>query len=192
MLRVNLLPASVRKSQGFQRITTYAVIGASVLGVVLVLLLLNLAGRIQRTDARIAQIEEASSKLADKIGYLRVLTTLEEEAGHLRDTIRGLRPAQALWIRILDELADLVRNDLWLTQLLSAWDASDRTLTLTLDGEANSKISVADFMTALEQSERFRDVRLVALAEQRETEQARIRFQLEVRVPGPEAGEAAP
>lgn len=190
MIRINLLPAKFRKTKGAQRLYTYAIIGLSVLGVVLALLLLNLVSQTRRTDARIAQVDTASAKLADKIAYLRELSAREEWAERLRRLIRELQPEQALWITLLDDLARLIREDLWLTKLAPEPGAAPEPLRLAVAGEAYNKIAVADFLGALETSDRFADIQLVSLTDTKTASASLVRFSLKMgyRREAPAAG----
>jgi Tfp pilus assembly protein PilN len=181
MIRINLLPAKFRKSKGAQRLFTYVVIGLSALGVLLLLLALNQLAQVHRADLRIARIDAVLAQQADKLAYLGALTERERTAERLRGLIRRLQPEQALWLALLDDLARLVRDDLWLTKLASAPAKSGGGLVLTVNGEAYTKISVADFLEALEGSERFREVRLLSLTDVRAAAASHVQFKLQVR-----------
>jgi Tfp pilus assembly protein PilN len=178
VIRINLLPAKFRKTKGVQRIYTYVIIGLSALGILLILLLLNLAALIHGANQRIARIDATAAKIADKIAYLHGLTAREEQSGRLREMIRRLQPEQALWISLLDQLAVLVREDLWLTKLAPFPAAAGADLGLVMDGEAYTKISVADFLTSLETSDRFSDVQLVALTDTKTAVASLVQFKL--------------
>jgi len=191
VIRINLLPEKFRKTKGVQRLYTYGIIGLSALAIVMVLLLLNLASQISRTNTRIAQIDSAAAKLADRIAYLRALTAREQESERLRQMIRRLQPDQARWILLLDDLAGLLREDLWLTQI--APDAAGTTpLALAVDGEAYTKISVADFLGGLESSDRFADVQLVALTDTRTAQASQVQFKLKMSYRPEGAGAVKP
>ncbi len=178
MIRINLLPVKVRKTKGVQRMYTYLILGMSVAGVLLVLLLLNLVAQTRRADAKIARVEAASAKLADKIEYLSFLTAQEKKSERIRKLLTGLLPEQGTWIDILDQLAELVRQDVWLNRLSSQKSKTAAQPTLLLEGDAYSKISVADFMDALENSGRFTQVQLLALKDVTADNTTLVRFRL--------------
>lgn len=178
MIRINLLPAKFRKTKGAQRLTAYGIIGLAALALVMVLALLGLISRIHSVNREIAQTDAESAKLADKIAYLRGLTSREAESEAVRQTIRRLLPEQATWITLLDDLARLVREDLWLTRLALRPEPVPGQLPLALSGEAYTKLSAADFLTALETSERFTEVQLVALTDTRTASASLVTFQV--------------
>jgi Tfp pilus assembly protein PilN len=180
MIRINLLPAKVRKTKGAQRIYTYAILGGSALVILLILLLLNLLSLTKRTETKIAKTDAAAAQLTETIRYLHDLTAREQYADRLRGTIRQLLPQQAVWIAVLDELANLMREDLWLTLLQVKPAPASALLRLDLEGEAYSKISVADFLSALENSERFRDVQLEALTDTQTATHTQVKFKIQL------------
>jgi Tfp pilus assembly protein PilN len=180
VIRINLLPAKFRKTKGAQRLFAYVIIGLSALAILLVLLLLGLLNATHQANLRIAQLDAAGAKLADKKVYLKTLTEREQASERLRQMITRLLPEQALWISLLDDLATLVREDLWLTKLLPTPAAAGQAVGLTLDGEAYTKIAVADFLTALESSDRFADVQLVALTDTKTATASLVQFKLKL------------
>jgi Tfp pilus assembly protein PilN len=178
MIRINLLPAKVRTTKGVQRVTTYVILGGSALALVLVLLLLNLLALTQRAEVKTARALAATAQLAETVHTVHGWTAREQYADRVRTLIRQLLPQQALWINVLDELAGLTREDLWLTQLQAAPLAAKNPLRLSVEGEAYSKISVADFLSALENSSRFREVQLDALTDTPAGDRIQVKFKV--------------
>jgi Tfp pilus assembly protein PilN len=189
VIRINLLPAKVRKTKGAQRLATYVIMGASGAVILLILGLLQLVAALHQTQARITQVDASAAKLADKISYLHGLTDREQTSQQLRDLIRRLAPKQALWISILDELADVVRDDLWLTQLASEPAVAGQPLRLQLEGEAYTKISVADFLASLESSSHFTDVNLEALNDVKAGTISQVQFKVKLLYHADAAGD---
>lgn len=181
MIRINLLPAKFRKTKGAQKVFAYVVIGLSALAVLLLLLVLGQLAEVRRADHRIAQIDTTLAEQADKLAYLGALTERERTAERLRGLIRSLQPEQALWLALLDDVSRLTREDLWLTRLASTPAKTGGAVDLTLDGKAYTKISVADFLEALEGSERFREVQLLTLTDVPGTKTAHVQFKLQAR-----------
>jgi Tfp pilus assembly protein PilN len=178
MIKINLLPAKVRQTKGVQRLTTYAVLGGSALLIVLILLLLNLVALTKRTEVKIARAEAAAAQLGEVTRTVQAWEAGEKYADRLRGLIRRLLPAQAVWISILDELASLGRDDLWLLKLTLVPAPAGAPLRLELEGEAYSKISVADFLSALESSARFFDVQLEALTDTQAEARTQVKFKI--------------
>jgi Tfp pilus assembly protein PilN len=178
MTRINLLPAKVRKTKGAQRVVTYFVLGGSALALVLMVLLLNLLALTHRAEVAARRAEAATAQLSETVRVVKALQAQEQYADRLRGLIRGLQPGQAVWISILDELAGLIREDLWLSRLNSVPAPGGAGLRLETEGEAYSKISVADFLSALENSPRFTEVQLEALTDTRTAAGLQVKFKI--------------
>ncbi|NTV52118.1 MAG: PilN domain-containing protein [Candidatus Firestonebacteria bacterium] len=178
MIKINLLPAKVRKTKGVQRLTTYAILGGSALAILLILLLLNLVALIKRAEVKIVKAETAAAQLAEVSRTVQGWAAGEKYADHLRARIRRFLPIQAVWISLLDELAALGREDLWFRKLATLPGAVGAPLRLELEGEAYNKISVADFLSALESSPRFYDVQLEALTDTQAEARTQVKFRI--------------
>jgi Tfp pilus assembly protein PilN len=178
MIRINLLPAKVRQTKGVQRIYTYAVLGGSAVVILLILLLLNLVALTRRTEVKISRAEAAAAQLAETTRTVQGWAAQEKYADRLRVLIRRLLPVQAQWISLLDELASLGRDDLWLLKLAVVPAGAGVPLRLVLEGEAYNKISVADFLSALESSPRFFDVQLEALTDTQADARTQVKFKI--------------
>lgn len=181
MIRINLLPPRIRQTKGVQKIYTYIILGLAGAAAVLILVLVNLLVLLQRTEARIAQARTAQAQLADKLSYLQTLTAREAKAQQLRGLIRNLLPRQALWISFLDEMADLIPGDLWLTQVLPRAQTAAGQLDLLIEGEGYTKISVAEFLAALEDSGRFNEVQLLALTDMKTGNASQVKFKVNLK-----------
>ncbi|MBN1594523.1 PilN domain-containing protein [candidate division FCPU426 bacterium] len=180
MVRINLLPPKVRKTKVALRLYTYFIIAGSMVIIVLILLLLNLLAQTKRLDTRIQALQKEELALADKTGPLLELIAQEKKINSLKKIVRDLTREQSVWIKILDEIAGRMQNDMWLTNIGSARQADGRLLLLTLEGEAYNKISVADFLTALENSSLFQNVSLEALTEIQVNRISQVQFKLKM------------
>ncbi|MCD4813068.1 PilN domain-containing protein [bacterium] len=180
MLKINLLPLKIRKTKGVIRLYTYLVIAGSLAAIVLVMVLLNVLAQTRGVEKKIADLHAAEAALADKTGPLLSLARQEEKIVKLKAMIGRLTQEQPIWIKILDELANVVQDDMWLTKLLSERQAGKKRLVLTLEGEAYHKISVADFLTMLENSDFFTEVTLEALNETQRGNRSQVQFKLKM------------
>lgn len=193
MIRINLLPLKVRKTKVVVRLTTYLIIGLSVLGLLLVLQLLSLLSQIRRLDAQKHKLQVAEEALAERLGPVRHLAAQEQQQVELDRLAATLAPPQATWISILDLLAEHVQPDMWLTKLNAQQVKEADPPQILLEGRAYHKISVADLLTGLEGSGRFREVTLESLAEVTVDDQIQVQFKVKLAYASvPAAVEAAP
>jgi Tfp pilus assembly protein PilN len=96
---------------------------------------------LEQLKARVGQVGKVRDQIAD----------LKKRV----DAIQELTTMQARPVVLFDALADTVPRDLWLTGV------EERGTTLKITGMAFSAIAVADFMSNLRSSGRFRDVDIV-------------------------------
>lgn len=180
MIRINLLPLKVRKTKVVVRLTTYLIIGLSVLALLLVLQLLSLLSQTRRVDALKHKLQVAEEALAERLGPVRHLAAQEQRQAELQRLAASLAPPQGIWIGILDLLAEHVQPDMWLTKLTAKQAKETDPPQLMLEGRAYQKISVADFLTGLEGSGRFQEVMLESLAEVTVDNQIQVQFKVKL------------
>jgi len=180
VVKINLLPLKIRKTKGMIKLYTYMLIGGSAGALVLVLLLMGLLVQTYRIEAKLKRINSAEELFSEKIEELRKLIGQEQQVQKSRVLQEKLMVQHTTWISILDELADVVRDDMWLTRLQSQRRKPDAGLVLIMEGQAYNKITVADFLTALERSALFSDVGLESLTEVKNQEQSQVQFKLKL------------
>ena len=180
MVKINLLPLKIRKTKGMIKLYAYMLIGGSAGALVLVLLLMGLLVQTYRIEAKLKRINSAEELFSEKIEKLRKLIGQEQQVQKSRVLLEKLMVQHTTWISILDELADVVRDDMWLTRLQSHRKKPDAGLALIMEGQAYNKITVADFLTALESSALFSDVGLESLTEVKNQDQSQVQFKLKL------------
>ena len=174
MIRINLLGAdAAKKSKGLSSIRlpeiSVGAVQAGIAGMFIVVLLgIGFAWWFQssqlsrmRTELALAQSERARvQEVADQVTVLQDRTNLLKQK---LDVIVELKANQSGPVMLLDEVSRLVADGLWLTSL----DLADGDVTLR--GNALSDSPVADFLTNLQASQYFEQVRLRTLNDSGET-----------------------
>lgn len=139
----------------------------------IVLLLLGAAWWYQSSQlsalrAENARIEEERRELQEVAGQVE---TIQDRTDLLRQKLQvivDLKVNQTGPVMMLDQVSRAITDGLWLTRL----ELEDRSVTIR--GAALSEVSVADFVTALEESEYFDAVRLRSLGDSGEAQNFQI------------------
>lgn len=156
MIRVNLAPPVVRPPRVRTRFVS-VLIGLGYLGLALAVTgaWAALAGTEQQLlgEVEAAQRELASIKATLGRGA-RVREDLAELARRIQ-AIQDLTKSQAAAILVMDAFADVIPRDLWITSL------EGRGAEIRAMGSAHSPTAVADFMSNLRASGKFREVEIV-------------------------------
>lgn len=155
MIRINLLPVRAEKRK--QTLRKHLVfVGAYIACLILVLLSITftLNNEISRTRSEIArkkaEIERLDKLIREVEGYEAKIKDLAEKIG----VIQALKMRQRGPARVFHELAQICPDKLWIEKL------SDKAGLMTIEGYAIDNQTVAQFMTRMEQSPKFKDVRL--------------------------------
>jgi Tfp pilus assembly protein PilN len=162
MIRINLAPERGRRRGAGFSFSLPAFNMAWLFGVVyLALLLLVVVGWwwLASTKANLtADIDRAQRDLAALKAQIGQETKVKELANELRkrvDVIESITKAQGRPIQLLEAFATVIPSDLWITGF------EERGGQLKVAGSAFSATAVADFMSNLRASGKFKDVDLV-------------------------------
>ena len=159
MIKINLAPPRQRKGLAFA-------LPVLNLGIVFgVLYVVVLAGLGAYWWTLSSEEERLTGEISIATKQLQTLKTVIEEGNRFKaqrdelekrvTAIEDLTRAQPRPIYLLDAVAETVPRDLWITS------ASERDKLLRLNGTALSATAVADFMSNLRSSGKFKDVDLV-------------------------------
>jgi len=160
MIKINLLPAHPRRRLGISLPTLpgLGLLFGALYAVAIVLVggywfLLSTEGRSLTTEIARLEAETARHKaaIAEGTRFKKEKEDLERRVALIDLIARN----QARPIYLLDALADTVPQDIWLSSL------EEKEQVLKITGSAFSTTAVADFMSNLKNSGKFRDVDLI-------------------------------
>jgi type IV pilus assembly protein PilN len=159
MIRINLAPPSAKKGMGLS-IPAFN-LGMLFGGLALALVLLlggwwwSLSSEIKRLNAEIAENKAQSEKLklviAEGQRFRRDKELLERRVNAIDLVARN----QTRPVYLLDAVLDTLPKDLWLTRM------EEKGTQLRFAGTTYSATALADFMTNLKASGKFKDVDIV-------------------------------
>jgi type IV pilus assembly protein PilN len=162
MIRINLAPERGRRRGAGFSLSLPAFNMAWLFGVVYLALLLGVGVYwwiLVSTKASLtADIDRAQRDLAALKAQIGQETKVKELANELRkrvDVIESITKAQGRPIQLLEAFASVIPSDLWITGF------EERGGQLKVAGSAFSATAVADFMSNLRASGKFKDVDLV-------------------------------
>jgi Tfp pilus assembly protein PilN len=195
MIRVNLLgtkeapagggtvidsgPGGGERSERKGVVVAIAILGLAVAAIVVQWL--SMTRQLSQLDEEINQLTAEKNRLAPIIlevqKYQAKLAELEEK----EKLIERLKSEREGPVRMLDALSSELPDFVWLTQL------SQRGPQVTIDGMAASYVSIADYISKLEDNEWFQNVELIDAKVDQKQEQEFTQFQLRTQIVSPNA-----
>ncbi len=162
MIRINLLPyRAAKKKENIRR--QVSIFLMSLVGLALLVFWFNsyLKGRIksinleiQSTQAQIAKYEKINKEITEIKKKLKVLDTKIQ-------VIETLEQNRRLPVRTLDNLyVNLIKSRMWYTKI------QEKGPNIDVSGVAIDEHTVADYMTRIEKSDLFQNVRLSSVKQQ--------------------------
>lgn len=167
MIRINLLPHEERASK--RKISLPTISGGAVLWVTLGLIVYGgaVAGiwtlqsqKINEYETKIQALNEESARLAPQLAKIRKLQKEREEVNKRLSVIASLDKDRYLRVRMMNDLCTNVPANCWLTGVTESGGSK-----VNIEGVTFSNFIIADLMTSLEGSGRFKQVALVKAEE---------------------------
>ncbi len=151
MIRINLIRGKRKKKKEFDLGGVYLLI--PILAVVGVLLFhRSVAGKIEGLQADIGKANAEVSRLKKEIGEVENFKARKAELQQKVDVISKLQQGRKGPVKIFEALSASIPEKCWIDRL------SLKGQKIDLAGYALNNYTIANFMTALGQSGRFRDV----------------------------------
>jgi Tfp pilus assembly protein PilN len=177
MIEINLIPEKIKKQKQLQLVYAAGVAVGIVVVSALIGFYIMQKKQIANIDLEIKKIDAESASLTDKIAEVKKYQALKDVYDKKKGVLDKLLVRQAVWMRILDRVGEMVYPDMWLTEL-----GQDKTkedgIQLNLTGYAPSRSMVADFIKRLEESPDISDISAVRIDEEEKYNTGWVVFQV--------------
>lgn len=151
MIRINLVRGKRKKKAQFNADVFYLLIPVLVLAAVFLHYRL-VHGRIDDLNARITTANLEVNRLKKEIGEVEKFKARKAELQQKVDIISKLQAGRTGPVKVFEAISASIPEKCWIDQL------SVKDEKVSLSGVALNNYTIANFMTALGQSGRFRDV----------------------------------
>jgi type IV pilus assembly protein PilN len=155
MIKINLLPVRAAKRRESIRQQFFIAIASVIFVIVCLYLVSQVQNReITRIQQDIRVTKQEIDQLKDIIAEVEELKKKKEELKEKNAVIRKLEAAKTGPVRVLEELGYAVPKTLWITSV------DEKQGYMEIKGRATNNDAIADFLTNLEKSIYFKNVRL--------------------------------
>jgi len=155
MIRINLLPvkAAQKKVQLRNQLIIACVTILLVIGGCFAVYT-SIQSDITEVKQEIKKNKAAIAKLKKKIGEVNKFKKLQEELKNKLDVLAALKEAKSGPVHLMDDLIEALPDKLWISSF------NDKGGRISIKGVGLSEEDVAEFMTTLEKSPYYKNVKL--------------------------------
>jgi len=171
MIRINLIRGKRKKRREFNVDLAYLIVPALVLAGTFYFHT-TVTGKISRLNADIQKANADIERLKKEIGEVEKFKARKAELQKKVDIISNLQTGRVGPVRYLEAISAAIPEKCWIETL------NIQPEKVTLSGVALNNHTIANFMTSLGQSGRFRDVVLGAAEQTRVANTKLVRFNL--------------
>jgi type IV pilus assembly protein PilM len=113
--RISLLPVEVETARSQRRQVVIASAGVAGLAILLLLLWAGRQSRVNDEKEKADQAEQEAARLQQQVTALQAVTTLDAQLAARRALVTSALSDDVAWTRLLNEIATVIPNDVWLT-----------------------------------------------------------------------------
>lgn len=156
--RISLLPSEISAARLGQRQLVGA--GAAVAGfaALLIALFLLRGGQVDRAEAAAAAEEDRTTDLQAEIASLADIEALQVDLASRTTTITGVLATDVAWTQMLQEVATVIPNDVWLDSFSGTAGTATAPGTVTFSAKGYDQTSAARWLLRLDEIGAFEDL----------------------------------
>jgi len=165
MIRINLLPAEMEAAPS-ARINPAIPLAASVIipALILIPIHLNQMATRKRLQTESASLKSELDRYQPIIQQVEALEAAKVQLTQRKSVIQQLESERLRYPQFLDDFLKLIPNNLWLTSLVTASQATTNVLRVSMDVVALDNYAIADLIANLETSQIFSEVDLGSIS----------------------------
>lgn len=156
--RVSLLPSSIAEARTAHRQVVGAGAGVAGLAAVLLALFAMRAGQVDRAEESAMAEEERTIVLETEIASLADVEELQADLSRRTSTVTGVLASDIAWTRMLQEVATVVPNDIWLESFTGTAGTATTPGTVAFSAKGYDQTSTARWLLRLSEVDSFADL----------------------------------
>jgi type IV pilus assembly protein PilM len=116
--RISVLPSEVAAVRTQRRQTVLAGAGVAGLAVVLLLVWLARQSKVSDEQTKADQAQKENTRLQQQVAALQSVTAIDTQLAQRRQLVTAALTDDVAWTRVLQEIATVIPNDVWLTNFV--------------------------------------------------------------------------
>jgi type IV pilus assembly protein PilN len=174
MIKINLLPVrAAAKMETVRKHVTIAVLVLILFAIIVAYFDMGIKGRIEGLDASISKTQQQIDDLKKVIAKVKKFKKDKEVLSKKLSVITKLNAGRVAPVRFMDELSMVMPEKLWLDKV------QESNWRLKMSGVGASHDVIADFMSNMERSPMFSNVKLKSTSKQAKAGLALMKFSIE-------------
>ena len=156
--RITLLPSEISAARVVQRQLVGAGAGVAAFAAVLIALFLMRGGQVDRAETAAQAEEDRTSVLQTEIAGLADVEALQADLASRTTTVTGVLANDVAWTRMLQEVATVIPNDVWLESFNGTAATATTPGTVTFSAKGSDQTSTARWLLRLSEVDSFADL----------------------------------
>lgn len=153
--RITLVPSEIGAARVVQRQMVGAGAGVAGFAAILLALFMMRGGQVDRADAAADAEEDRTTALQAEIASLGDVEALQADLASRTATVTGVLASDIAWTRMLQEVATVIPNDVWLESFNGTAGTAGAPGTVTFAAKGYDQTSTARWLLRLSEVDSF-------------------------------------
>jgi Tfp pilus assembly protein PilN len=165
MVNINLLPEEIVQRQKFKELLSLVILSASIIVLILVSIYIYQVAKLMSLNTQLAVIQREIKGLEPVVKEVEILKKNKAELESTKQLVEQLLSSGLIYPKFMSDLLKVLPENIWLLNM-NTTIVKDSTsnlvnsLNITLTCSTYDKFSIADFLSNLENSDKFQNVKL--------------------------------
>ncbi len=156
--RVSLLPSSISEARVVHRQVVGAGAGVAGFAAILLALFFLRGGQVDRAEESAIAEEDRTTVLQAEIASMADVEALQADLTTRTSTVTGVLAGDVAWTRMLQEVATVIPNDVWLEAFTGTAGTAGAPGTVTFSAKGYDQTSTARWLLRLSEVDSFTDL----------------------------------
>jgi Tfp pilus assembly protein PilN len=156
--RITLLPNEISAARVVQRQLVGAGAGVAGFAAILLALFIMRGGQVDRAEEAAAAEEQRTTVLQSEIAALADVEALQADLAARTATVTGVLANDVAWTRMLQEVATVIPNDVWLESFNGTAGSAMVPGTVTFSAKGYDQTSTARWLLRMSEVDSFADL----------------------------------
>jgi Tfp pilus assembly protein PilN len=168
MVNINLLPQEIVQKQKFKELLSLIILSASLIGIILISIYILQVITLMNLNSQLVSIQRQLKELEPIVKEVEQLKKIKSELESKKQLVEQLLSCGLVYPKFMSDLLKVLPEDVWLSNLSANIVRDPATnmisaLDVKLICSSYDKFSIADFLSNLENFDKFKDVKLGAI-----------------------------
>ncbi len=164
MVNINLLPKEFIQQQKLRQYFKLAIFGTSIIVLITLIIYIQQLSIVNELNATILKLDEEIKKVQQTVDEVNRLKSVKSTLESRKQLVEQLYKNSLVYPKFMVDLLKVLDENVWITSMRTTFEYDENKfvsfIKVSLNCNSYDKIAIANFVSNIEKSGKFKDVRL--------------------------------